>query len=254
MRRRAIRGRALAAAAAIVLASAPPARADVLEPLVAGIADTLAPEAAAAIAAIDGVERRLLAARSYLRAGPDLAQRWSWSAARIAAYEQSPEHRDALAELARVVAAFEAANPGYTLFVNRQVRPLDVQIARWNENESVAAVAAELAAATRAEAAGATDAAALARLREFVVGWHATSMPPALAAPGLSPHGQARAFDFQVQQGDRIVAGPDAATAAADWDDAGWTTRLRAAVESASPHFVGPLAMPPEPWHYEYRP
>jgi hypothetical protein len=249
--------RGLAAAglvAALAFSSAPAAQADALEPLVAGLASTLAPEAAAALAAIDGVERRLLAARSYLRAGPDLAERWSWSAARIAEYEQSPEYRDALAELAKVVAAFEAANPGYTLYVNREVRSLDAQIARWNENASVAAVAAELAAAARAQAGGAADAAAVARLREFVVAWHATSVPPAVAAPGLSPHGQGLAFDFQVQQGDRIIAGTDAATAAADWDAAGWTAKLRAAIDGASTHFEGPLAMPPEPWHYEYRP
>jgi hypothetical protein len=254
MWRRALRSGTLAAAAVLAFAAAPTARADALEPLVAGLAAMLAPEAAAALAAIDGVERRLLAARSYLRAGPDLATRWSWSAARIAEYEQSPEHRDALTEVAQVVAAFEAANPGYTLFVNRQVRSLDVQIARWNQNVSVAAVAAELAAAVRVEAGSAADAHALARLRDFVVGWHATSPPPALAAPGLSPHGQGLAFDFQVQQGDRIVAGTDAAGAAEDWDAAGWTAKLRAAVESASHRFEGPLAMPPEPWHYDYRP
>lgn len=75
-----------------------------------------------------------------------------------------------------------------------------------------------------------------------------------VAAPGLSPHGQMRAVDFQVHQGDRIVAGPRTATIAADWDAAGWSAKLDAAVRAAGNRFIGPLASPREPWHFTYSP
>jgi hypothetical protein len=249
---------ALALAGVALAGAAPPAEraTDAVAPLVAALAAGLPAEAKAALDAIDGSERRLLAVRSYLRAGPALAERWSWSAARIAAYEDSPEQREALAAVAKVMAAFAAANPGYTLYVNQEVRPLEVQIARWNESRSVAGAAAELAAAARAEAGerfDASDPRAVARLRDFVLAWHATEPPPALAAPGLSPHGQGRAFDFQVQQGDRLVAGTSTADVEQTWDAAGWTEKLRNAVTSASSRFEGPLEMPREPWHYGYR-
>jgi hypothetical protein len=45
--------------------------------------------------------------------------------------------------------AFEAANPGYTLFVNSQVRSLDIQLQHWNENRSVAEAGNQLLEALR---------------------------------------------------------------------------------------------------------
>ena len=103
----------------------------------ASIIARLDPRVAASLAHISGLERRLLALRSYLRAGDTLPARWSWSESEIRAYEASQEYRDAQAELDRVVEAFAVAYPGYTLYVNRQVRSLDVQIERWNTNRSV---------------------------------------------------------------------------------------------------------------------
>ena len=73
----------------------------------------------------------------------------------------------------------------------------------------------------------------------------------ALAVPGLSPHGQSRAFDFQVMRGSQLIAGPSGAGA---WDSEGWTEKVRAAVTRASTTFKGPLASPREPWHYDYQP
>ncbi|HWS90453.1 MAG TPA: hypothetical protein VN282_26015 [Pyrinomonadaceae bacterium] len=78
-----------------------------------------------------------------------------------------------------------------------------------------------------------------------------TSMTPPLAVPGLSPHGQSRAFDFQVMRGGELIAGP---SGAGRWDSEGWTEKVRAAVARASTKFKGPLASPREPWHYDYRP
>ena len=77
-----------------------------------------------------------------------------------------------------------------------------------------------------------------------------TAIP--LAAPGLSLHGQARAIDFQVMQHDRIVAGPEVATVTTVWSEQGWSRKLHDAVQGT--RFKGPLAMPNEPWHYEYQP
>jgi hypothetical protein len=75
-----------------------------------------------------------------------------------------------------------------------------------------------------------------------------------LAAPGLSLHGRARAIDFQIHRGVRVVAGPEVAKIADTWEGQGWSRKLREAVMGASNKFKGPLAAPNEPWHYEYQP
>jgi hypothetical protein len=208
-----------------------------------------------ALAQIDGSERQLLALRSYLRNRDSLDSRWSWSAERIRLYETSPEYRLVESELGRITARFEAANPGYTLYVNSQVRSLDVQIQKWNENPTVAAAARVLAkaAARRAPRDGCAGPEGRQAFDDFVRGWQPVRTPT-LAAPGLSKHGQARAFDFQVRRGDLIVAGTDSKSAVSAWDKRGWTEKLRAAVTGASDRFTGPLKIPYEPWHYEYKP
>lgn len=224
----------------------------------AAVAQTLPGPAAEALPRIIGDEgRRLLAARGYLRAGSGLATRWSWSEAQIAGYQTSEQYRAALSEVEKVRARFAERNPGFELYVNTQVRSLDVQLARWNDNGSVAAAGqALLRDAERQLGAGYAlppDAAAVQRFARWLRGW-IPPIPVTLAAPGLSAHGQGYAFDFQVQQGDRIVAGTDSTAIAGDWDAAGWAAKLAAAVAAASPHFSGPLAAPYEPWHYVYAP
>jgi hypothetical protein len=74
---------------------------------------------------------------------------------------------------------------------------------------------------------------------------------PTLAAPGLSPHGPARAVDFQVQLQGRLIAGPDSASIGVKWRAAGWGEKLASAIRAAG-GFTGPLATPDEPWHYTY--
>ncbi len=197
----------------------------------------------------------MLALRGYLRAGRDAASRWAWSRERIESYEKSPEYAAALAEIEKVRREFEGANPGYTLRVNTQVRSLDEQLKKWNENDSVARAGEELLARAREELAGSSyaDAPAAAdvqRFERFLRGT-TTRVTPTLAVPGLSPHGQSRAFDFQVMRGSQLIAGP---TGAGAWDTEGWTEKVRAAVTRASTKFTGPLASPREPWHYDYRP
>ena len=210
----------------------------------------LYPPAQQTLARIPDDERRLLALRAYLRAGDTLSERWSWSARRIAAYPSSPEGRKARAELQAVAAVFAHNNPGYELGINLQPRSLDRQLQHWNANASVAATAHALAANLAHQWGGNTpDAAAV---RHALIQW----VPPraaALAAPGLSPHGQARAFDFQVVKHGRVIAADDYASAHQRWDIAGWTMRLHVAVAQAGPDLSGPLAIPYEPWHYAYQ-
>jgi len=201
-----------------------------------------------ALPAIDGSGRQLLALRGYLRAR-DLEQRWSWSEARIEAYAGSPEQAAAHAAIGKVQDAFAQANPGYRLHVNLRVRSLDEQLRKWNGNASVAAAAAALASA----AEGACDPQETDRFVAWLKAWR----PPAavnLATPGLSSHGQARAFDFQVMQDDTLVAGVDSGRRQQDWIDGGWGERLAAAVRVSGEPFEGPLRSPDEPWHYAYVP
>jgi len=216
------------------------------------------PRVASALARIAGTDRRLLALRAYLRAGPDIAQRWSWTGSEIHAYRKSAEYGAVQAEIERVRTAFVTANPGFDLWVNPDIRSLDTQIANWNSNDSVGFAAANLLAAfrvwlgsahVRQLPGGARSNAAAMWLKEY-----SPHPAPSLAAPGLSPHGQMRAIDFQIRKHDRLVAAARSATIHTSWDEAGWTERLRAAVYSGSNHFSGPLASPREPWHYTYMP
>lgn len=213
----------------------------------------LPPRAFAALQQIAGSDRRLLAVRAYLRAGSSLDERWSWSQEQLAAYPATAEGRAAAADIDAVIAAFAAANPGFTLGVNRLPRSLALQIAHWNDNKSVAIAAAALAASLErqfAATAGAPDATAV---RSALLQWQ-PQVAAALAAPGLSAHGQARAFDFQVQRDGKVVAGIESASARQRWDAPGWTQKVHAAVASAGNRFTGPLVSPYEPWHYAWIP
>jgi hypothetical protein len=205
------------------------------------------------LAHIAGANRQLLALRAYLRAGDSLATRWSWSQERLSAYPSTAEGKAAAADIDAVAAAFAAANPGFALRVNRQPRSLELQIAHWNDNRSVEAVAAALAASLEQWFAGHGAAIDADELRNALVEWK-PAVAAALAAPGLSAHGQGRAFDFQVERDGQVIAGIEAATARQLWDAAGWTRKLQTAVHSAGTHFIGPLQSPYEPWHYAYSP
>lgn len=252
---------ALATIASAALASAV-AAGESVDPLIdstlAALAAELDPRAASALASIDGTGRRLLAARAYLRASSQLDERWSRSAAEAAAFEGSSEKRALDRAIARVRCRFEADNPGHTLWVNPEFRSLDVQLERWNGNETVAQAGESLLSAVRRALtvpapvrAGST--AEVSALRSLLLGYQPSPVPT-LAAPGLSPHGRMRAIDFQVESSGRIVAGTDSASIAADWIEAGWKARLQAAISAADAGFHGPLAAPDEPWHYEFRP
>jgi hypothetical protein len=222
----------------------------------ASLRGDLDPRAVATLDRVDGLDRQLLAARSYLRAGATLGERWGWSQAQIDRYEGSALQRALESEIARVRAAFEAENPGYTLWVNPQVRSVELQVERWNENPSVAASAEAMLAVIRREvAASKAPKPGSAAAREWFSAQLRSAVPtptPTLAAPGLSRHGRMQAVDFQVKQGERIVAGPSQADIAPVWEAQGWCERLVRAVRLTSARFEGPLVTPNEPWHYEY--
>ena len=242
-----------ATALAAGFARAEPARSDI-EAALAALAAGLDPRAASTLESIDDTGRRLLAARAYLRAGPQLDERWSWSADQAAAFEDTAEKHALDAAVVRVRCTFESRYPGYTLWVNPEFRSLDLQLTRWNENPLVGLAGANLLATVeRAVDAGIGNTPdGVSALRAFLLAHTPAPIPP-LAAPGLSPHGRLRAVDFQVESAGRIVAGTETASIATEWIADGWKERLREAVAAADAGFEGPLASPDEPWHYVFR-
>ena len=122
----------LPALTVVGLARAATTDTDPLSSYVTSISAQLDPRVAQTVAQLVGTDRQLLALRSYLRSAPHLAERWSWTEEQIEAFEGSPEQRDLQQEIDRVRTAFVAANPGFELYVNSQVRSLDVQVEHWN--------------------------------------------------------------------------------------------------------------------------
>ena len=228
-----------------------------IAPYVTGLRGLIDPRAASALEHVDGLGRQLLAARSYLRAGTGIGDRWSWTEEQISAFEGSADQQALLEQIGAVRSAFERSNPGYTLFVNERVRSLDEQLSNWNRNDSVASAAANLEAATQEFLAKAGWPAPGEQILRGLAAFLQAQTPepkPTLAAPGLSLHGQMHAVDFHVYKGDLEVAVPEAATIESVWDGQGWGERLAAAVRQSGAKFKGPLATPREPWHYQYTP
>jgi hypothetical protein len=218
------------------------------------LADTLSAPEQQTLSRIPQLERRLLALRAYVRTGPKVESRWSWTDAEIRAYQRSDAYQMLLQDLAKVSAAFEQQNPGYTLFANTEVRSLDTQIDRWNSNVRVGKTADNLlAAASKAigRAPLPPSAASLADFKAFLASWRPSPVAP-LAAPGLSMHGRMQAVDFQIMRNGRIVAATELGAVASQWEAPGWHHKLKQAVVASGTDFEGPLKSPNEPWHYEY--
>lgn len=242
----------------LIWAPAPAEADELVAAHLSAMRESLDARAAAALDRIQGLGPKLLAARSYLRGAARLPERWSWTQEQIDAYKGSQAQAALEAEIARVREIFEAGNPGYTLFVNPQVRSLDIQLQHWNENRSVADAGSHLLEAMQTiVGAGGFPAPGTAEGRakfEATLKAHVPEPAPALAAPGLSPHGQMHAVDFQVVQGATTIAGPSTATVRTVWLGQGWRDRLESAVRKASDKFRGPLQNPDEPWHYDFHP
>jgi len=232
--------------------------ADKLSVYISAMSKKLDARAVEALAKIDDTGRRLLALRGYLRSERSLASKWSWSTDQIERYKQSAEYREAITEVENVRKRFETLNPGYSIHVNTQVRSLEAQIKSWNNTKSVQMAADDLVTGVTREISNPVyedvpDQPSLMRFERFLKNYKVVSTPT-VAVPGLSPHGQLRAFDFQIKQGDKIIAGTNTSVIKDIWDGQGWTEKLRTAVKSASTKFNGPLESPREPWHYEYTP
>ena len=216
---------------------AAPAHADAVQSYVAAIAATLDPRVARTLSRLDGTGRQMLALRSYLRRADTIAAHWSWTQAQIDSYAGSAAQRILDAEIDRVRQSFELRDPGYSLFVNPQVRSLEIQIIRWNTNRSVSTASDELLKAANAllgtghfPAAG--TAGGSVEFARFLKSYSPKSTPT-IAAPGLSSHGQMRAVDFQVRRGVETVAGPDTTTIDSIWRGQGWRDKLHAAVATS---------------------
>ena len=222
-----------------------------MEALIADLTPTVAE---GAIRDIEEPARKLLALRSYLRAGKGLSDRWSWTEEEIAAFQGSPEQAALLEEIDRIKTHFADQNPGYELYTNTRVRSLDVQIEHWNQNESVGTAAQEVLAALQAEFLSAEDEPLdRDKLSHWLRGFRNTKRAH-LAAPGLTRHGRAHAIDFQIMKDGSIYAGADSDKIETVWRAEGWDEALKASITAAGPSFTGPLTSPDEPWHYDYDP
>lgn len=253
-RRLAVKAVAYGAAAAFRMG--PPAWAAAAGPLDALAAALAPPPSGEALAEIPDPGRKLLALRSYLRFGRGLAERWSWSDAEVKAFNGSPGHKALLAEIAAISAHFKAANPGFEIYVHATVRSLDEQIAKWNANESVGVGGAEILNAFTAafgELAVLPGEADVKKAGTWLRGFQPAKRAN-LAAPGLTLHGRASAIDFQVMKDGKIYAGASEKQVESLWTAEGWDVKLKASIDAAGPSFVGPLANPHEPWHYDYVP
>src|SRR5262249_43513987 len=161
--------------------------------------------------------RQLLALRYYLaRSSRELRNRWAWTPAQAARFQKTKEYATIVAEVEKVRTKFAELNPGYTLKVKLELRTLAEQITSWNQMPSVAAAADVVTTTCRiamndtayADAPVADD---IKRFKQFLLRCKVTVVPT-VAVPGLSQHGQLRAFDFVVMQGDRIIASTETAT------------------------------------------
>lgn len=220
---------------------------------------SVAPKARAVLPKISSGARRLLALRYYLVRSGAIRSQWTWSHEEITRYRKSAEYRDAISEVAKVKRRFAELNPGYRLGVNTEIRSVNEQINIWNSVGTIKAGGEDLkrkllkAIADTTKFTPVPDKSSLARFRRLLTSTSVGTTPSA-AVPGLSQHGQLRAFDFIIKQGDGIVAGASIASVRSVWDSGEWTKKLKEAITQSSDKFSGPLASPYEPWHYTYTP
>ncbi len=210
--------------------------------------------------AITDPPRNVLALRSYLLRADLIDAKWAWSDEEIKNYYTTDEYRQLSAEMVLVKRKFAELNPGFELAVAPQVRSLQTQLHLWNHTDTVKEIGGKLWAQCLKEIAKdlypdavEPDEASLARFQAFLVAQN-LSGNPTVATPGLSDHGQLRALDFFIRKDRAIIADAKSATIKTAWDDAGWTAKLKTAVNQASAKFHGPLPAPYEPWHYTYKP
>lgn len=227
-------------------------------------ADALVPElpefVRGTLKRIPDARRRLLAMGTYFRRLDSLELEWAWTSSQITEFKRTGEYARMLVEIEKVKRTFAEQNKGYSLSVNIGARSLGTQIQKWNTVRSVGRSAGEFFDSCRDAMADTSlfpvvpDSTALLLFRQFLERCELDEdRVPTVAVPGLSKHGQLRAFDFKIMKGKRLIAGTTSATIPSMWEGPGWTEKLRQAVMEASERFDGPLPSPYEPWHYTYR-
>jgi hypothetical protein len=100
-----------------------------------------------------------------------------------------------------------------------------------------------------------SDSSSLEQFKAYL-GSNRTRPVPALtwATPGLSQHGQAKAFDFVVHDGaGKVIVGTNSSQKH-KWREERWSEQLKSAITGAKARFSGPLTSPDEPWHFIYTP
>ncbi|SIO45716.1 hypothetical protein SAMN05444166_4889 [Singulisphaera sp. GP187] len=206
------------------------------------------------------MDRRVLAIRGYLRfpsmGRGSIGANWAWSNQDMEEFKKTAEFTKMKEAVADVKSTFAGENPGFTLGVDPdKVRSLETQVELWNQNPTVQRLGLELKTKLLKTLESLPDIPDETSLQAFkkVLVEASLSNTPSNATPGLSQHGQAKAFDFVVFKGRDVVAGTVTATLKEKWDDAGWTAKLKSAVQAAGGKFVGPLPAPYEPWHYIYK-
>jgi hypothetical protein len=218
----------------------------------------LEPKVRAVLRNIPNRERRILATNHYLRRRHLVDARWAMTATEVKAYKKTAEYRVMMAEVDSVKRKFAELNPGYRLTSVTEVRTLGSQLASWNRVQSVRLAAQELLDTCRTILSDSTVPALSdedAYTRFFALfSTYETELLTTVAVPGFSLHGRLRAFDFKILKGRKLVAGTSTRTILEQWDEPGWTQKLKEAVTAASSRFAGPLTEPYEPWHYEYVP
>lgn len=223
------------------------------------VAAPLDPRINKALRRIPATPRRLLALKYYLGRLTEVDSIWAWTFQEAREYRKTEEYRQAIAEVTRVRQVFDSLYSGYSLSAPMEIRSFEAQLNNWNAVRSVAVVADSLfdscmtMMADTASIFGKSDSIHATLFQDFLNAWE-TPTAPTVAVPGLSQHGQLRAFDFRIYRRRRLIAGATAATIERAWDSSGWTAKLKAAITLASNRFDGPLQNPYEPWHYTYIP
>ena len=208
---------------------------------------------------IPDFSRRMLATSYYIRRWKELDAGWSWTAREVAEFKLTEEYARMLVEIEKVKREFAERNSGYTLSVNIGARSLGTQIKKWNSVRSVGRAARDFMDSCKRLLQDsvlfplAPDSIATQRFSHFLTTYRPKEgRIPTVAVPGLSKHGQLRAFDFKVKKGRRLIAGTTTRTINSKWERPGWTDKLREAIFTVSDRFEGPLDVPYEPWHYNY--
>jgi hypothetical protein len=195
---------------------------------------------------------QLLALRRYLRMGGlRVHAQWAWTPEQQQRLSQSGSAKLLMDAARKVQLNFAARNPGCSLVIS-PLRSLESQVEKWDKNDTVSQAGQRLVSemervlATPEFPYPPTSTAAVVfshKLRAAHV-----HPEPSSAAPGTSDHGQGRAVDFVVRNGQRTVADTKTAQITAIWKAGGWEKKLIAAAQGT--RLAGPLQHPYEPWHW----